>query len=825
MTSDLISLLARHPAPRTDCSDAFVNTELGFAYLGMGQTRQATEILKRAVAMPGDLDHPLSGLVLLELGELLLQSGDYKAAANCFEEATYSAYENGEFGTLEEAFRYGQESHVRAQPRNPGLLRPLNPAITWSKSQGRARELHASLLLSTAENALLSDQPAVASSALSEAKAVIGRRDMLYGEVGARLSYLSAMLNYQQGNARGGDGALADALAFQKRGSKWLFQISLADYFVHSQFGPHLGGTRAMALFDSLLHDPTSADWASRPLESLAVLSAPDAAVYEHWFELAHQEGTEISLDVADRARRHRFLSTLPLGGRLQSLRWILESPAAGLDQAAQVQRADLLARYPKYAALSKQAAELRAELAAAPLVPQGTSAEHKQSAEFAELSRLSVQQESLLRQFALGRNGADFAFPPLHKTKEIQNSLGPRQLLLMFFTSGNSTYAWAVSKSRIATWRVETGPLEKKIANLLRAIGNMDANRDVPENQLADDVAWRQAAREATDAMLGDSKVILEGNIDELIVVPDGALWYLPFEALQVSTGPVRVRNDKESVPLLSRTRVRYLPTMGLALPDRSERRPMDQMGVVLGKLNAHEEPAAVQAEFDRFEKVAPHVSPLKRLAADDLPGLRRDVRFAGGARRPGHQSESGRRRQTRGQKSKLRMVADSTRHGSRRRRIVAMVCVALEKPAADYAPRFPYSGRERLAANGFRPSRQRPVSHRLRIDVDRSTDGADQPLENRRGDQLRPDARVRARASLFRRGRVLAAQRRTAARFAPRSCPRAARPAIPEFRSPNGPAPILLVGLPADRHRLVAAGGPGGRGEEKVGRKLNDP
>ena len=52
----------------------------------------------------------------------------------------------------------------------------------------------------------------------------------------------------------------------------------------------------------------------------------------------------------ADRARRHRFFSALPFGGRLLSLRWILEAPVEMLDQASVLHRQDLLARYPAYA-------------------------------------------------------------------------------------------------------------------------------------------------------------------------------------------------------------------------------------------------------------------------------------------------------------------------------------------------------------------------------------------------------------------------------------------------------------------------------------------
>ena len=54
----------------------------------------------------------------------------------------------------------------------------------------------------------------------------------------------------------------------------------------------------------------------------------PHGLIYEHWFEAAvSRKDHELAVEVADRARRHRFLSTLPFGGRLESLRWVLEGP------------------------------------------------------------------------------------------------------------------------------------------------------------------------------------------------------------------------------------------------------------------------------------------------------------------------------------------------------------------------------------------------------------------------------------------------------------------------------------------------------------------
>ena len=195
-----------------------------------------------------------------------------------------------------------------------GIFPPLLKAIPWAKTHGR--ELYASLLLSLAENKALIGQRRRRPTALTEAKTAIGRRDMGQREIGSRLNYLTALLQYQKGNVPPGDEALNASLNYQKtRLEVAVPNCAWPITYVAGQSGPHLGAHRAWSLYDIVLRDPNGADWAGRPLESLAVLSTPHPLVYEHWFEATLQSGVELSLEVADRARRHRFLSTLPLGG------------------------------------------------------------------------------------------------------------------------------------------------------------------------------------------------------------------------------------------------------------------------------------------------------------------------------------------------------------------------------------------------------------------------------------------------------------------------------------------------------------------------------
>ncbi len=76
----------------------------------------------------------------------------------------------------------------------------------------------------------------------------------------------------------------------------------------------------------------------------------------------------DVALRISDALRRHRFYTSLPLGGRVLNLRWTLEAPPESLTQTALLHRQELMNRYPDYVQLSQEAQKLRAELAALPV-------------------------------------------------------------------------------------------------------------------------------------------------------------------------------------------------------------------------------------------------------------------------------------------------------------------------------------------------------------------------------------------------------------------------------------------------------------------------
>jgi len=613
LTKKLVSTLAARPGQRNNWSEAWIDVQLGLAHVSENKIPQAMLTLQRSVTAAGQYDHPLTCVALLELGRLALEAGDYPGAAQLCAEASYSAAQFGDYGVLEEAFRYGLQAHIRGNAS--GVYPPLVIATAWANSQGH-RQLKASLLVLTAENLAHLRDPNRAGVLLTQAKATMARRAMLTGRLGARLNFIAALVNYQKGLAQPGDVALASALGYQQRGgSHRLFELTMADQLATQQV---VTSRAAKALYQIVLREPTAADWESDPLETLSVLMSPHAGPYERWFTLAVGQPSEQdeALEIADRARRHRFFSTLPLGGRGLALEWLLEAPDAVLDNPQLLERRSLLGRYPEYDQLSRQAEELRREIRAIPLDDEDQA--DTRADKVRALGEVSATQMVQLRALALRREPSSFVFPPLRKTADVRKALPPKHALLAFFRAGSQLYGFLITKDRSAAWIVPSpAGVTKQTAALLRELGQFDGNREVETAKLKHD-GWKQLAGNLLDSIMKDSGVNLGQNIEELVIVPDADLWYVPFEALQVST---QEGADKEA--LLDKMRIRYAPTMGLTVADGRTRSRTANLGVVLGKLFPRDKAAVAEKAFEQIEQETPEAVALAAPWPQPLPSL----------------------------------------------------------------------------------------------------------------------------------------------------------------------------------------------------------
>jgi hypothetical protein len=428
---------------------------------------------------------------------------------------------------------------------------------------------------------------------------------MASGAIGSRLNYQTARVALQSGDLKQGATALSAALTYQKTGSKRLFQIGLADTAFRSGA---LTERVADLIFANVLREPTRMDWTTEPLETLAKLSTPHPLPLEHWFELTlARKELEQAVNVAERIRRRRFFLSQPLGGRLIALRWVLEGPEGSLTQDAILQRQELLVRFPKYGELSRRSAELRAKLQDLPLAGGDENQTKQQGELLAELGRVSAGQEALLNRIALERVPSEFAFPPLRETKEIQEKLPDGTMVFYYFATSRNLYAFALANDRYASFTVsQPAKIKTDASEMLRQMGHLDRSQPVSVDDLKAN-NWRTPAQRLLAQLTNDAKVSDWARCRELVIVPDGLLWYVPFEAL---ISPY----DDGSVPLLSRMPIRYAPTLALAVPDRRGRPAIPRTAIVAGKLSPRDDEAASKAAIESIAAVSGNCTVLRK-------------------------------------------------------------------------------------------------------------------------------------------------------------------------------------------------------------------
>ena len=600
LTDRLVRTALRRSTRQNHWSQAWAEAQIGMAYACAGKVIESATALQKSLLAGGQFDHPVTGAALLQLGKLLFEQGKYEAAAVYFHEATLTAAQFGQMDDIEEAFRFGAVTHMIMGKR--GVYPPLALATKWASR--RSRPLNASLLLLATENSLAHGETAAAASLLKEAHRAIGSSDMRQGQLGARYQFQAARVYFQQGKLEAGTAALSQAMGYQRRSSKRLFQISLVDnWFTSGDVSPRV----ANDLFHQVLREPTASDWTLDTMETLGVAVTPNVQPLEHWFELTLVERKDRAkaLEISDRIRRHRFYSTLPLGGRLLCLRWILEAPKAALSDRAILQRQDLLLKYPTYAKLSSRAKTIRGMLRDMELTPKDEADSKAQTKLLVEWSKISAAQELILNDMALNRLPSEFVFPPLLSVKEIQQGMDEGQLTLAFLNTNRGVFAFMLSKTRFAIQPVKDPVAVKKgVVALLRSMGHYDNNQPLDVEQLTDD-SWRQPAKDLLEHLATNAEPEIWSNIEELVVVPDGILWYVPFESLQVPRG------DK-TVSLISLVPIRYAPTISTTIPDKRRPIRLANTAVVAGKLFPRDDEETSHMAFDELRTVLPDAQVL---------------------------------------------------------------------------------------------------------------------------------------------------------------------------------------------------------------------
>jgi hypothetical protein len=545
----------------------------GMALSAIGEQRKAAAILISALQIRGGSDHPLTPLALAELAHLSIANQQPAAALQQALEATYAGAYFQQPDVVEEGFGLATKAHLMTQR---SVLPALSPALVWAGRE-RTQMLEASLAVFIAECFSEAGDAGASARALGQAgKLMTNRNNISQTLLAPKLHYLTAVNRFLRGDSRGGRSSLKVALEGLAAKSPAMFRLQLADKLAINQ---SLTEKQADLLYTKLLQDPSALLWKTEPMDAIAFLLTPHVSAMERWFEiLINRKQIDRAVEVADQIRRHRFYAELPLGGRLLSLRWVLQGDSQFLQPDALKQRQSLLTRYSGYRDLLNQSTVLQNNLDALPLQPDANSADEKtQRQTMAQLAEIYSRQEALIAGMALRREPAEMAFPPMGNASSVQGFVLPGQMVFSALQTPAGYHIFFFDDQRAKyLGLVDALALKKGIGGVLAAMG-VAANYADPQLLASD--AWRDAIWEFQENLFEDIPLDDLAKADELIVIPDGLLWYVPFEAFLVG-------DQGKEVPLIETAKIRYCPTLFLSFANPASNGEIEFTGVVTGSM-----------------------------------------------------------------------------------------------------------------------------------------------------------------------------------------------------------------------------------------------
>ncbi len=569
---------------------ALIGSVRSTGYFAAGDDKRCVSDASASAMFNGSV-HPLSAIVMLTHGSAVAGTDRASGALADLVSTIHIA------GALQQPELVGEALQLAAGCANQQDASGVaNVARMVSESLHR-RSLLASLhgWIAGSDAAVTAGDLDTASMMLGNAQQIASRRNVTLPRLEAYAAYVAARIAAADGSSIGigqktaVDEALGHAVDFALNyrfrnqplvSMPRIYQLNL----VQQAVGNSLGNKTGDQLLASYCGDSPIAVWRRDPLDAYAGVIMDRSALHAARVSLTAAQGYgEKLLLAADGLLADRFSSRLPVGGRLLQIRVLARTADTSLDKAA----LDMLQQ------VGAPLNALRAAVAAAA---------------FPDAQGLAVL-ESAVTSIGLGRNELPHVMPPLLKPKLPIASLPERSGLLTFVQVGNKMFGALAVGGKVSMWTIAgSGRLPSEVGRLLRGIG-VGKKRG---SRLSNDGSWRTAAATLRRQLIPIEQAFDEKQLDELIVVPDGPLWYVPFELLPVA-------DDKGAELLGDRITIRYAPTPGLALQMIDSTNTSRKTGIASGPFFSPKDAELNQSILESITAVIKE--PIELAATDNQP------------------------------------------------------------------------------------------------------------------------------------------------------------------------------------------------------------
>jgi hypothetical protein len=331
------------------------------------------------------------------------------------------------------------------------------------------------------------------------------------------------------------------------------------------------------------------------------------------WFDtLVLERRFEAALELIERIHRHQYAASQPLGGRVLSLRWLLEAPEALLSEDAVAQRQDLLTRYPDYVTLANEARGLVERLRGLPVAPEANSPDRQAQREIAtQLADVAQRQETYLGWIALRREPVEPTFKrpvPLLGS----DSVVPAQtaiVLLLETPQGMHVFS-VIDGASMLEATINRKQLAKAVGDVVQALGN-ESDKNAVDLAQFPETKWRPEVDALYKLLFPNRDISFWAALDETVVVPDGVLWYAPWDLLLNAPGQAE------------RTRVRCCPLVSLAIPNPTQPPQFPRTLLTLAKFSDAKLAPVLDAQLAQAKAIAPSLAELRSVDKTPIASL----------------------------------------------------------------------------------------------------------------------------------------------------------------------------------------------------------
>ncbi len=521
--------LALYRAAGERRGEAAMRVQLGAAYGALSEVERALSSYEEALAIWRHLGAPAEeGTTLLSLGWLYFKLGEHEAALDFYQRALPAVRQAG--ARRELALALSHIGAARTAAGDSGAIADLDQALDLQRQLGNRREQAVMLHYLGIAN-LRFGHP-------EEARGDFHRALELARELGDRWSEAAALLHLgsleeAQGRASVAVEHFQEALAIARgRGDRAavagaLFGLARAWRRQGDLARARSAIEEALAGIETLREEPAGQDLRTS-------FQASRQSYYSFALDLLmdlHQRAPaagwdRAALEVAERARAR---------GLLDALAEASLGLERGVDAEAEAQEAELERRLVALAEERRLAGAPGNEARAAEL-------EREQRMLAARYHRLEARIRLANPRYA------SLAAPRPLTVAEIQRQVvGDDTLLLEYALGEGRSYLWAVTRTAVASFVLpgrDTLEEQARLAHRLLAASHLRAAR-APADLAAAELGRLLLAPAA--ALLAPEAPGLAGR--RIVVVPDGALHYLPFAALPLPGQPSRPLGEEHEV------------------------------------------------------------------------------------------------------------------------------------------------------------------------------------------------------------------------------------------------------------------------------------